>query len=392
MKVLSLTMLAVGCSLCTFSQTLPTLQSVTEATDGNHTTRNVWIGMTPGGGVTENALNIGGKIKLLGAAQAYTMGADANQPTIYRSGAPTMAYPFNAYDNLILQAGQQGRDILFVTGSTPTERLVVKGNGSIGIGTSTPIANLDIATNTNTFGLKIGDANQSNIRIAGTAAGAAGYGIIQTFTNGSTAGGNLVLQQDGSGKVGIGLPSPQCILHTVSYNNSDRAAALLWGQLAGTMTAVQDTSSNYYALNVCSNVSPTGTGANNNGIKSLLFVRADGNVGIGTSKPGTYKLAVEGTVGARRIKVTQQSSWADFVFHDNYQLPSLPELEKYIQQHKHLPDVPTEKEVQENGFDVGNINATLLQKVEELTLYIIQLNKKNETLESRIAEMEKKKN
>ncbi|QJB42423.1 hypothetical protein HF324_33065 [Chitinophaga oryzae] len=303
-----------------------------------------------------------------------------------------MAYPFNVYDNLILQAGVQGKDILFVTGSTPKERLVVKSDGNVGIGTASPIAPLDIATSTNTFGLKIGDAAKSNIRIAGTADGAEGYGLIQTFTNGTTAGGNLVLQRDGSGKVGIGLPQPRYVLHTVAYNNSGAAAALLWGQQYGVMIGVESTSSNYYALNVASSVSPLGSGVTNEGAKSLLCVRADGNVGIGTLNPGTYKLAVEGTVGARRIKVTQQTSWADFVFHENYQLPSLQELEAYIQQHKHLPDVPTAKEVQENGIDIGNMNATLLQKVEELTLYIIQLNKKNEALEKRVAEMEKQKN
>lgn len=389
MKIISLTVAALCSAVCAYSQTL---QSVTESPNGNHTTKNVWIGMAPAGGVAENTLNVGGKIKLLGMADAYTTGADGNQPTIYRSGVPTMAYPFNVYDNLILQAGLQGKDILFVTGSTPKERLVVKPDGNIGIGTASPIAPLDVATTTNTFGLKIGDAAKSNIRIAGTAEGAEGYGLIQTFTNGTTAGGNLVLQRDGSGKVGIGLPSPRYVLHTVSYNNTGAAAALLWGQYAGTMIGVQSTSPSYYALNVTSNASPIGSGASNEGLKSLLYVRADGNVGIGTINPGTYKLAVDGTVGARRIKVTQQTTWADFVFHDNYRLPSLQELEAYIQQHKHLPDVPTAKEVEENGIDIGNINATLLQKVEELTLYIIQLNKKNEALEKRVAEMEKRKN
>lgn len=386
MKITSLTAVALCSAICAFSQTL---QSVTESPNGNYTTKNVWIGMAPAGGVGESTLNIGGKIKLLGAADAYTTGADGNQPTIYRSGVPTGAYPFNVYDNLILQAGVQGKDILFVTGSTPKEKLVVKSDGNVGIGTASPIAPLDITTSSNTFGLKIGDAAKSNIRIAGTAEGPDGYGLIQTFTNGTTAGGNLVLQRDGSGKVGIGLPSPRYVLHTVSYNNPGAAAALLWGQQYGVMVGVQSTAADYYAFNVTSNASPIGSGASNDGIKSLLYVRADGNVGIGTTNPGTYKLAVEGTVGARRIKVTQQTSWADFVFHDNYRLPSLQELEAYIQQHKHLPDVPTAKEVQENGIDIGNINATLLQKVEELTLYIIQLNKKNEALEKRIAAMEK---
>jgi hypothetical protein len=102
-----------------------------------------------------------------------------------------------------------------------------------------------------------------------------------------------------------------------------------------------------------------------------------GNVGIGTTSPGSYKLAVEGTVGARRVKVTQ-GSWADFVFHHDYQLPSLQEVENFIRKNGHLPEIPSETEVRQNGLDVGDINKKLLQKIEELTLYIIELKKENE--------------
>ncbi|GAA0557262.1 hypothetical protein GCM10009415_44030 [Chitinophaga japonensis] len=121
--------------------------------------------------------------------------------------------------------------------------------------------------------------------------------------------------------------------------------------------------------------------------RRLISEDVNGNVGIGTTNPGTYKLAVEGTIGARKVKVTQ-SGWADFVFHPDYQLPSLYEIEKYITTNRHLPDIPAAAEVEQEGLDLGEMDKKLLQKIEELTLYIIRLNKKNEALEQRVAELE----
>jgi len=106
-----------------------------------------------------------------------------------------------------------------------------------------------------------------------------------------------------------------------------------------------------------------------------MVMTNSGNIGIGTLTPKAYKLAVEGTLGARRIKVTQQANWADFVFHPDYKLPSLQEVEKFISDNGHLPAIPTAAEVRENGVDVGEMNKLLLQKVEELTLYLIKQQK-----------------
>lgn len=120
---------------------------------------------------------------------------------------------------------------------------------------------------------------------------------------------------------------------------------------------------------------PVGTtpGATANLLEAMRICE-NGNVGIGTSTPGTFKLAVEGVLGARRIKV-QQTPWADFVFKPGYQLPSLDSVAKFIATHQHLPEIPSEKEVQEQGIDVGDMNKKLLQKIEELTLYLIDQQK-----------------
>jgi hypothetical protein len=110
------------------------------------------------------------------------------------------------------------------------------------------------------------------------------------------------------------------------------------------------------------------------GTKDLLTINRFGSVGISTTTTGTHKLAVNGTIGAREIKV-EASAWSDFVFEDNYQLKDLEEVESYIEENKHLPDVPSEKEVLENGIQLGEMDAKLLQKIEELTLYLINQNK-----------------
>lgn len=106
-----------------------------------------------------------------------------------------------------------------------------------------------------------------------------------------------------------------------------------------------------------------------------------GNVGIGTTDPGIYKLAVEGRIGARSIKVTS-ASWADFVFDEAYSLMSLSKVEAYIESNKHLPEIPSAEQVKENGFVLEEMDALLLQKIEELTLHLIAQEKKISKLES----------
>ena len=118
----------------------------------------------------------------------------------------------------------------------------------------------------------------------------------------------------------------------------------------------------------------------------LHIKRNTGNVGIGTTNPGDYKLAVNGTIRAKEIKV--ETGWSDFVFADNYKLMPLNKLEKYIKRNKSLPGIPSEKEVFENGVELGEMQAKFLEKIEELTLYVIEQNKKIYELEDKIARLE----
>lgn len=96
-----------------------------------------------------------------------------------------------------------------------------------------------------------------------------------------------------------------------------------------------------------------------------------GNLGIGTLDTKGYKLAVNGDIRTKEIKV-EATNWPDYVFEPAYKLPSLYSIKNYVDHHRHLPDIPSEKEVAEGGVSLGRMNEALLKKVEELTLYMIQ--------------------
>jgi|688.fasta_scaffold249816_4 hypothetical protein len=101
------------------------------------------------------------------------------------------------------------------------------------------------------------------------------------------------------------------------------------------------------------------------------------------------KLHVAGKVAAQHFVITKPTNWSDKVFDKNYKLLSLPEIEQFISKNKHLPDVPSEKEVMEKGYDANEMDAILLQKIEELTLLMIELKKENEALKKDISNLKR---
>lgn len=118
--------------------------------------------------------------------------------------------------------------------------------------------------------------------------------------------------------------------------------------------------------------------------QDTIFAR--GEVGIGVSNP-TNKLEVNGTIKAKEIKVTN-SGWADYVFEDGYKLLSLSDIEQFINQNKHLPNVPSKKEVDEQGILVGDMQRIQMEKIEELTLHIIEKDKEIKSLNERLEKLE----
>ena len=108
----------------------------------------------------------------------------------------------------------------------------------------------------------------------------------------------------------------------------------------------------------------------------MMTMLANGNLGIGTTNPGAYKLAVNGKIHAKEVKI-DLTGWADYVFQEDYDLPTLEEVEQHIKEKGHLPNIPSAQEVAENGIELGEMNKLLLEKIEELTLYVIELKKEN---------------
>ncbi len=161
----------------------------------------------------------------------------------------------------------------------------------------------------------------------------------------------------------------------------------LWGGFKLRRTAPDDNLNNTWGIGYQGNADNALHITNGNAGIMMSFL-SNGRVGIGTTAPGTYKLAVEGKLGAREVVVTT-APWADYVFASNYKLRPLSEVARFIQENKHLPEVPTAAEVAQNGNSLAETDAILLRKIEELTLYLIELKKENEVLKQEVNALKK---
>ncbi|MGS2741704.1 hypothetical protein [Sinomicrobium sp. M5D2P17] len=171
------------------------------------------------------------------------------------------------------------------------------------------------------------------------------------------------------GNVGIGTTAPNAKLH---INSSENGAIQIHREgypdkyldiWHGTSGAVIDAINTTTGLLYLGYANPV----------NVYLAKAGGSVGIGTTNINGWKLAVNGNIRAKEIKV--ETGWSDFVFEDSYNLPTLEEVEQHIKEKGHLKDIPSAKEVEANGIFLGEMDAKLLQKIEELTLYTIQLQK-----------------
>ena len=210
-----------------------------------------------------------------------------------------------------------------------------------------------------------------------------------TFRTGS---GNLIIFPSLGGNVGIGTKQP---LQKLDIRGNILLDA---GGNATIFTGTGTSELNRY-LNLLNSPNKTSaSGLKAGGIlvsdsyayanpgKNDLIVK--GNVGIGTASTFGYKLAVNGAIGAKEVKVETTSPWPDYVFEPTYQLTPLTKVAQFITENKHLPEVPSAKEVATNGINLGEMDATLLRKIEELTLYLIEVNKEQAAQKARMEKLE----
>lgn len=178
-----------------------------------------------------------------------------------------------------------------------------------------------------------------------------------------------------TGKVGIGnVSAPQATLH-IKATSGENANIML-----------QTTDNTKDAAIIFRNTSNTISVGSNNlmNFAATSYSFTTGKVGIGcVNDMNDFALAVQGGVVSTKVSVLDIDSWPDYVFGNNYKLMNLYELEQYINANQHLPEVPSAEEVSASGIDLGEMNALLLQKVEELTLHIIELQKQIDELKAR---------
>jgi len=392
---------------------------------------NVGIGTTSPGAKLELAglgsndglyLNGNTKVKITTTADSGTdslwlAGQQARNAALYLlpgadnkfSGLQLSSGPSRTTEAFLVHHGSELRTYLQLLGATHdrfdilntvgTEIFTVKQNGNVGIGTTNPGEKLHIDDNSAAIGnhhlLRLGKGGQSAIYAGFVADGS-------TFTEAYIKSGNALplrfgtdgaanaIYIENNGNVGIGTTSPGYRLD-------------VWGNVRISDSGVYSTtftqSGGMLTMNSYGDwVTKTGGYISwetyDSGYQERMRITNAGNVGIGTANPGSYKLAVEGKIGAREVVVTLDN-WSDFVFEKDYRLMPLSEVEQHIKQNKHLPNIPSEKEVLENGVSLGEMQSKLLQKVEELTLYVIEQNKRierlekeNEALKNRVAGLE----
>jgi hypothetical protein len=270
------------------------------------------------------------------------------------------------------------------------ERMRITDNGFVGIGTEGPRGKLDIWGGA----MYVTGSDIAGTLVAGAQGGNAFLGC-NSLTNG------IAISPGGS--VGITTTSPQALFSLGGGNGTNGKKFLIKDD--GTANGVQagmgiDMSGTGRELSVFHSTSNGIDGDISFGKRlegagtytEAMRVTGTGKVGIGTvnTNDADYKLFVETGIRTRKVKV-DQANWPDYVFHTTFRLRPLSEVEQYINQHHHLPEVPSAEEVEKEGLNVGDNQAMLLKKIEELTLYVIEQNKKIQTLELKVERLEKNK-
>jgi hypothetical protein len=258
--------------------------------------------------------------------------------------------------------------------------------GNVGIGTLTPIGSLDVVRGNALAGTALfrGTVHISHFNYSTTE---------ETYIRGGKTGSAVLINDthngpvsiaNGGGNVGIGTLTPIGTLDVVRGNGVN-GTALFRGTVHISHFNYSTTEETYIRGGKTGSAVLINDTHNGN----VSIANGGGNVGIGTTDTKGYKLGVNGSAIATSMTVKLNANWPDFVFAKTYGLRPLAEVESYIKAHSHLPEVPSAAQVAKEGINLGEMDATLLKKIEELTLYLIEQNKKIEALEKQLSEDKK---
>jgi len=298
--------------------------------------------------------------------------------------------------------------LIFIIGHGVAQTNTFPSSGYVGIGTTSPLNGIHVFSN--------GDLNGGSVRFgySGAADALLSFGWdgvsqdafkISKFPHNSVTGStNFMTILSNTGNVGIGTTSPSSKLDIVTSASSGIRFSLTDGSSYGMIAAYNTPGNHLFSLcrqdgvnagdlsiSAFSGIGLTGGKTTGSATSAYQFyLSSNGNVGIGTTNPSQL-LSVAGNIQTKKLIVTQ-TGWSDYVFYKSYKLRSLLEVEQFIKINKHLPDVPDGIEVAKNGVDVGETEALLLKKIEELTLYMIEMKKENEEMKKEITEIRKKQN
>jgi len=294
----------------------------------------------------------------------------ANQPTS-RVFLWNGAVGFSAFDgNFTFPTSNTGYD--YQTVGHPEHTVIFLPNGNFGIGTTSPAYTLDVAgsTHVNTDLTVTGNSN-----VSGNSAVSGSLQVNKAILpNGQSGAQGDFLVSSGSPNQAPTWGNPHSLIGDYGW--------LLDGSNSGTNMVLGLNDGNPLVLQ------PPLSGSLHAGpvlIGTRTVPQADNGFNI-PSVNNAFMLEVKGGILAKEFVVF--THWSDFVFEKDYQLTPLPELESKIATLKHLPGIPSEQEVVESGAHLGEVTSKLLQKIEELTLYVIDLNKQNEQLKARVKTLE----